>query len=45
MREQKQRWKQKEVYEVKFITADSFIGTCRRATLLIYTYAISGHVE
>lgn len=46
MREKKQGWKQKELCEVTFITADSFIGTCRRATLLIiYTYAICGHVE
>lgn len=35
LREQKQRWKQREPSEVPFMTADSFIGTCRRATLLI----------
>lgn len=35
MREPKQRWKQKELSEVPFMTADSFIGTCRRGTLLI----------
>lgn len=50
LREQKQRWKQREPSEVPFMTADSFIGTCRRATLLIihtltHTHAICGHVE